>query len=59
MIFLLVYIDDILLIGDNLIFFQYLVTHFGTMFVIHDLKLLYYFLVIKVFSTIDGLLLSL
>lgn len=59
MIFLLVYIDDILHIGDNLIFFQHFITHLGTKFVIHDLRLLYYFLIIKVFSIIDGLLLSL
>lgn len=52
------YVDDVLLISDNLVFLQHLIIHLDIKIDICDLRSLHCFFGIEVSSGIDGLLLS-
>ena len=55
---LLIYVDEILVVGNNYHFISYLITHFGHKFVIKDLDSLHYFLGVELRPFFSGIVLS-
>jgi hypothetical protein len=55
---MLVYVDDLILIGHNNTFLQHVVTSLGETFSLKELNDLYYFLGVEVIPVQQGLFLS-
>ena len=55
---LLIYVDEILAVGNNYHFISYLITRFGHKFVIKDLDSLHYFLGVELRPFFSGIVLS-
>ncbi|XP_022141787.1 uncharacterized protein LOC111012071 [Momordica charantia] len=58
LLLMLIYVDDIILIGTNAIIMQHLITKLGLEFALKDLGALHYFLDIEVHSTPQGRMLT-